>query len=121
ILQRLILRSGKEFWSIGSVRGVRLLRGNHFVRQLRRLRWDYAQHRARECAHAQGLQNNPARNLIGVHKFSYRLPFFASPSRYSEARHESAMMVSVGFLSALLTKLPPSATNRFFTSCAWQN
>ena len=30
-------------------------------------------------------------------------------------------MVSVGFLSGLLTNEAPSFTNRFFTSCAWQN
>ena len=30
------------------------------------------------------------------------------------------MMVSVGFLSELVTNEAPSATNKFFTSCAWQ-
>jgi hypothetical protein len=30
------------------------------------------------------------------------------------------MMVSVGFLSALVTKAAPSVTNRLATSCAWQ-
>lgn len=31
------------------------------------------------------------------------------------------MIVSVGFLSGLVTKTLASATNRFFTSCDWQN
>src|SRR6266481_303450 len=66
-----------------------------------------------------------------VHKFfqtfnfqlltSYRFPFLASSSRYSDARQESAMIVSVGFLSGLVTSDALSVTNRFFTSCAWQN
>src|SRR5713101_343301 len=50
----------------------------------------------------------------------YKFPFFASSSKYSDARHDSAIMVSVGFLSGLLTNDAASVTNRFFTSCAWQ-
>src|SRR6266849_3166576 len=53
-------------------------------------------------------------------KTCQRLPFFASSRRYSEARQESAMIVSVGFLSGLVTSGAPSVTNTFFTSCAWQ-
>ncbi len=30
-------------------------------------------------------------------------------------------MVAVGFLSGFVVKDPPSVTNKFFTSCAWQN
>src|SRR5205814_6445060 len=47
-------------------------------------------------------------------------PFLASSRRYSEARHARAMMVSVGFLSGLVTSGAPSVTKRFLTSCAWQ-
>ena len=39
---------------------------------------------------------------------------------YSLVRIASARIVHVGFLSACDTNGPPSATNRFFTSCAWQ-
>ena len=39
---------------------------------------------------------------------------------YSLVRMASARMVHVTFLSALVTNGPPSATNRFLTSCAWQ-
>src|SRR5215471_16120520 len=50
-----------------------------------------------------------------------RLPFPACSSRYSDARQERAVIVSVGFLSGLVAKQAPSVTNRFLTSCAWQN
>src|SRR5262249_46600163 len=50
----------------------------------------------------------------------YRLPFLTSSSKYSEARQESAMIVSVGFLSGLVTSDAPSVRKRFFTSCDWQ-
>src|SRR5216117_2624459 len=39
---------------------------------------------------------------------------------YSAAHHATAMIDSVGFLSALDTKQPPSVTKRFLTSQAWQ-
>src|SRR5690606_27089906 len=39
---------------------------------------------------------------------------------YSLVRHARAMMVHVRFLSACETNGAASATNRFFTSCAWQ-
>ena len=35
-------------------------------------------------------------------------------------RRASARIVQVGFLSACVTNGPPSATNRFLQSCAWQ-
>lgn len=38
----------------------------------------------------------------------------------SLVRHESARIVHVGFLSGWETNGPPSATNRFRTSWAWQ-
>ena len=50
----------------------------------------------------------------------YISPFRADASRYSEAFHESAIMLSVGFLSGLVTKHAASVTNTFLTSCAWQ-
>src|SRR6185295_7079165 len=52
---------------------------------------------------------------------SKTLPFLSSSARYSAVRHASATIVWVGFLSALLTNGAASATNRFFTSCDWQN
>jgi hypothetical protein len=39
---------------------------------------------------------------------------------YSEARHDNAMIVNVGFLSGLVTSGAPSVTKTFFTSCVWQ-
>src|SRR5207249_10573345 len=56
----------------------------------------------------------------GLKPCLYKFPFLASSRRYSDARQESAMMVSVGFLSGLVTSDAPSVTNKFFTSCAWQ-
>src|SRR5260370_5103374 len=50
----------------------------------------------------------------------HKFPFCASASKYSDARHDSAMIVNVGFLSGLVTREEPSVTKRFFTSCAWQ-
>src|SRR5688572_9393322 len=44
--------------------------------------------------------------------------FFIWSAMYSLVRIESARMVHVGFLSACDTKGAPSATKRFFTSCA---
>ena len=38
----------------------------------------------------------------------------------SAVRIDSARIVHVQFLSACDGSGPPSATNRFFTSCAWQ-
>ena len=38
---------------------------------------------------------------------------------WSEARQASAMMVSVGFLSALEHSVAPSVMNRFFMSQLW--
>src|SRR5262245_64939407 len=38
----------------------------------------------------------------------------------SDVRIASARIVQVQFLSGLETNGPPSATKRFFTSCAWQ-
>ena len=46
--------------------------------------------------------------------------FFTCSPAYSEVRQASARMVSVGFLSALLTKGAASVTNRFLQSHAWQ-
>src|SRR6266568_9640761 len=59
----------------------------------------------------------PAASHLLIH---YKLPFFASSSKYSDARQESAMIVRVGFLSGLVTKGAPSVTKTFFTSCVWQ-
>src|SRR3989442_249587 len=46
--------------------------------------------------------------------------FFTWSATYSEVRQASAMMLSVGFLSALLTNGAPSVANRFLQSQAWQ-
>src|ERR1700677_675115 len=54
-------------------------------------------------------------------KPSYRFNFLDWSSKYSEARQDSARMVAVGFLSGFVVKDAPSVTNKFFTSCAWQN
>src|ERR1700733_8921664 len=54
-------------------------------------------------------------------KHSYRFNFLDWSSKYSEARQDSARIVAVGFLSGLVVKDAPSVTNKFFTSCAWQN
>src|SRR5215469_18147741 len=51
---------------------------------------------------------------------AYRFPCFACSSKYSDARHDSAMIVRVVFLSGLLTNDAASVTKRFFTSWAWQ-
>ena len=51
---------------------------------------------------------------------SHTFNFFTWSAIYSDVRHASAMMESVGFLSALLTKGAPSATNKFLQSHAWQ-
>ena len=48
------------------------------------------------------------------------MPLLISSAKYSAVRHASAQIVSVGFLSGLLTNGAASATNRFFASCAWQ-
>src|SRR5690606_3211042 len=50
---------------------------------------------------------------------AHRLRFPSSSARYSLLRMASAMIVSVGFLWALLANTPPSAMNRFGTSHAW--
>src|SRR5262245_4445065 len=52
---------------------------------------------------------------------AHRLPFFRSSAMCSAVLHASARIVQVGFLSALLTNGPPSATNRFGTSWAWHH
>src|ERR1700761_6481207 len=48
------------------------------------------------------------------------LYFFTWSAMYSEVRQPRAEIVSVGFLSALLTNGAASVMNRFFTSQAWQ-
>src|SRR5579883_412611 len=50
----------------------------------------------------------------------YTFSFFTWSAAYSEVRQARAMMVSVGFLSALLTKGAPSVIKRFLQSHAWQ-
>ena len=50
----------------------------------------------------------------------YTLPFRTCSAMYSEVRQASAMMESVGFLSALEQKGAPSVTNKVFESQAWQ-
>ena len=50
----------------------------------------------------------------------HMLPPFRCSAMYSLVRIASARIVHVGFLSGCETNGPPSATNRFFTSCAWQ-
>src|SRR5258706_2286857 len=45
---------------------------------------------------------------------------FRASATYSEVRIASARIVHVQFLCELETNGPASATNRFFTSCAWQ-
>ena len=49
------------------------------------------------------------------------LPFLSSSARCVLVRHESAMIVHVQFLCALLTNGPASATTTFFASCAWHH
>src|SRR6185503_14989383 len=56
----------------------------------------------------------PARSLF------HRALFLSWSAMYSDVRHDSAMIVQVGFLSACEVKGAPSVTNRFFTSCVWQ-
>src|SRR5438132_7670307 len=45
---------------------------------------------------------------------------FSCAAMYSDVRHDSAMIVQVGFLSACDVNGEPSATKRFLTSCVWQ-
>ena len=47
-------------------------------------------------------------------------PFRRSSAMCSDVRHESAMIVQVRFLSACDVNGPPSQTNTFLASCAWQ-
>src|SRR6516164_1273077 len=65
-----------------------------------------------------------SRRLTGIPYFllspHYRLACFACSSKYSDARHDRAIMVRVGFLSGLLTRQAPSVTNKLGMSCAWQ-
>src|SRR5260370_24274335 len=68
------------------------------------------------CKHSPLMTTQSARDVAEHYKF----PFCASASRNSDARHDSAMIVNVGFLSGLVTSEEPSVTKRFFTSCAWQ-
>src|SRR4051812_15530653 len=49
----------------------------------------------------------------------YKLPVRICSATYSEARIESARIVSVGFCDPPTTKLLPSTTKRFFTSWLW--
>ena len=56
-------------------------------------------------------------DLASVHCAHHKFPLFRSSAMYSLVRMASAMSVHVGFLSACDTNGPPSATNRFFTSC----
>src|SRR5437868_1567277 len=53
----------------------------------------------------------PHKKRRGLKPCRYKFPFLASSRRYSEARQESAMIVSVGFLSGLVTNGAPSVTN----------
>src|SRR2546425_10081165 len=46
--------------------------------------------------------------------------FLSWSAMYSDVRHDSAMIVQVGFLSACDVNGAPSATKRFLTSCVWQ-
>src|ERR1700733_3344542 len=67
----------------------------------------------------------PTQTTISSHqtaaKPSYKFNFLDWSSKYSEARQDSARMVAVGFLSGFEVNDAPSVTNKFFTSCAWQN
>src|SRR5215472_4357824 len=58
--------------------------------------------------------------LSGFHSRRYKFPFLASSNKCSEALQDSARIVSVGFLSGLVTKAAASVTKRFLTSWAWQ-
>src|SRR5580704_10470383 len=84
---------------------------------LSRLRRNHRQYRTRRRAYRQRSQTVSSRNSALRHQI---FPFPASFSKYSEARHDNAIIVSVGFLSGFVTSGAPSVTKRFFTSCAWQ-
>src|SRR6267143_477902 len=141
--QRGVLRRREIFRRVRARRSRSPLLVHHLVDVLGGLRGDNLQNRSTDRAHGQRPQYiAPAYALIChalptssssallcvsalcISFFSrsthYKLPFLASSRRYSEARQESAMIVSVGFLSGLVTNGAPSVTNRFFTSCAWQ-
>src|ERR1700693_78418 len=108
---------GKIFGSVLPCRRSGFFLAHCLVDEFRGFGGDDLQHRTADRAHGQRLQNIASRYAVRTH---HKFPFCASASRYSEARHDSAMIVSVGFLSALVTKDAPSVTKRFFTSCAWQ-
>src|SRR5512143_2535296 len=95
----------------------RLFFVHHLMRELCSLRRNHSQHRAAHGPRRQRPKHIPSRHSVAAHQ---RFPFFASSSRYSEARQDSAMIVSVGFLSGFVTNGAPSVTKRFFTSCVWQ-
>src|SRR6476659_3975504 len=65
-----------------------------------------------------GIQNHP-HHPINPFPHSQILCFFISSTIYSDVRMLNARIVHVMFLSAWLTKGPPSTQKRFLQSCAW--
>src|SRR5271166_2026523 len=120
--QGLVLMRGEKLRRVLPCRRGRLLLLDHFVGQFGGLCRNHLEDGAARRADRQIFQDvapgNTARSFAALRRVAHvhRLPFFACSSRYSEARQASAMMVSVGFLSGLVTSGAPSVTKRFFTS-----
>src|SRR5215467_8160517 len=107
----------EKFWYVLSCRSRGFLFAHHLMRILRCFRGNHLKNETADGARRQRPKHVSSRHNLAAHA---KVPFFASCNRYSEARQESAMIVSVGFLSGFVTSGAPSVTNRFFTSCAWQ-
>src|SRR5271170_1735798 len=114
--KRGVFMRGKILGRIFCRDGSSLLRAHQLVYVFGRLGGNHLQYGTARRAQRQIFQNIPSRNSRAHERF----PFLPSSSRYSEARQDSAMIVSVGFLSGLVTSGAPSVTKTFFTSCAWQ-
>src|SRR6185503_17920621 len=67
-----------------------------------------------------GRSRERSQRLSSIHARHQRLPFLRSSAMNWLVRSDSARIVQVGFLSDWVTNGPPSVTNTFFTSCAWQ-
>ena len=77
---------------------------------------------ARRVTAFAGLGSRRARRRVATSSLSSLIvpPPCAAARCSRSCATTSARIVHVGFLSACETNGPPSATNRFFTSCAWQ-
>ena len=109
--------------------GLVLVRGEELRLERRRRRWPPAAPRWRAetlRSASASVQANPAASGAEASSRSasrrshQSSPFRRASAMYSPVRIASARIVQVGFLSACETNGPPSATNRFLTSCAWQ-